>query len=264
MIHKTHMTIDAYLRQAGIKPTNSDKPTRVDPLIRNSDSPFYRALVSAASATIQGTGAATHGATIADYLNQRLTAPASLGFNRTAIHSGAFNRFVPDRNIGATEVSRPDSLATTTAADHEDMRTKAAPAPETDIDVSIAGSIRAAAKKYDLSEKLVESVIRAESNFKPDAVSPAGAQGLMQLMPATARELGVEDPFDVHQNIDGGARYIRQMLDRFGGDLKLALAAYNAGPGAVERHNGNVPYRETRAYVRRVLAGIESKDVSTT
>lgn len=119
-------------------------------------------------------------------------------------------------------------------------------------------SIRRAAHRYSLSEALIHSVIRAESNYKADAVSPAGAQGLMQLMPATARELGVTDPFDVQQNIDGGAKYLRRMLDRFGGDLKLALAAYNAGPGTVARYDGDVPYRETRDYVQRVLAGMNA------
>jgi hypothetical protein len=114
-------------------------------------------------------------------------------------------------------------------------------------------SIRQAAAKYSLSPELIRSVIRAESNFQVDAVSPAGARGLMQLMPETAKELGVANVFDVQQNIDGGARYLRQMLDRFGGDLKRALAAYNAGPGAVEQFNGDVPYPETRQYVKRVL-----------
>jgi soluble lytic murein transglycosylase-like protein len=121
-------------------------------------------------------------------------------------------------------------------------------------------SVQQAAAKYNLSPELIRGVIRAESNFQVDAVSSAGAKGLMQLMPETAKELGVTNPFDIRQNIDGGARYLRQMLDRFGGDLKRALAAYNAGPGAVEQFNGDVPYSETRHYVQRVLryAGLKA------
>ena len=114
-------------------------------------------------------------------------------------------------------------------------------------------NIQKAAAKYDLSPDLIRGVIRAESNFEVKAVSRAGAQGLMQLMPATAKELGVEDSFDIAQNIDGGAKYLRQMLDRFGGNVRKALAAYNAGPGTVIKYNGRVPYPETRRYVKRVL-----------
>ena len=131
------------------------------------------------------------------------------------------------------------------------------PASESDV---IEQAIRQAASRYNLSPDLIRSVIRAESAFQPQAVSPAGAQGLMQLMPETAKELGVTDPFDVRQNIDGGVRYLRQMLDRFDGDLKMALSAYNAGPGAVEKYEGQVPYAETRHYVKRVLrfAGLKA------
>jgi soluble lytic murein transglycosylase-like protein len=118
---------------------------------------------------------------------------------------------------------------------------------------AVEEAIREAAAAYSLPPELIRSVIRAESGFRADAISPAGAQGLMQLMPATAAELGVSDPFDVRQNIDGGARYLRRMLDRFDGDLRLALSAYNAGPGAVERYAGRVPFAETRNYVERVL-----------
>lgn len=131
------------------------------------------------------------------------------------------------------------------------------PASESD---AIEQAIRQAASRYNLSPDLIRSVIRAESAFQPQAVSPAGARGLMQLMPETAKELGVTDPFDVRQNIDGGVRYLRRMLDRFDGDLKMALSAYNAGPGAVEKYEGQVPYAETRHYVKRVLrfAGLKA------
>lgn len=108
------------------------------------------------------------------------------------------------------------------------------------------------ATQHDVEPGLVKAVIAAESNFKPHAVSRVGAQGLMQLMPATAAGLGVERPFGVVDNIDGGVRYLRSMLDRYG-DVARALAAYNAGPGAVDRHRGVPPYRETRAYIKRVL-----------
>lgn len=114
------------------------------------------------------------------------------------------------------------------------------------------GLIARAANLHGVEPALVKAVIAAESNFQPDALSRVGAQGLMQLMPATARELGVEKPFGVVENIDGGVRYLRAMLDRYG-DVSRALAAYNAGPRAVDRHRGIPPYRETQAYVKRVL-----------
>ncbi|HPG28152.1 MAG: lytic transglycosylase domain-containing protein [Spirochaetaceae bacterium] len=114
------------------------------------------------------------------------------------------------------------------------------------------GLIARVARLHGVQPALVKAVIAAESNFQPDAVSRVGAQGMMQLMPATAEELGVERPFGVVENIDGGVRYLRAMLDRYG-DVVRALAAYNAGPGAVDRHRGVPPYRETRAYVERVL-----------
>lgn len=121
----------------------------------------------------------------------------------------------------------------------------------------IQQAVHSAASQHDLSSDLIFSVIRAESGFNVQAVSKAGAQGLMQLMPETARELGVERPFDIFENIDAGARYLKKMLGLFGGNLEKALAAYNAGPGTVMRFNGHVPYEETRQYVVRVMSFLE-------
>ena len=115
--------------------------------------------------------------------------------------------------------------------------------------------IATAAQKHGLQPAILKAVINAESGFRPQAVSRSGAQGLMQLMPGTARALGV-DPLDPAQNIEGGARYLRQQIDRFG-SLDLALAAYNAGPGAVMRSGGIPPYAETQRYVDNVLRNVE-------
>ena len=118
--------------------------------------------------------------------------------------------------------------------------------------VPFADEINAAAARHKLDPALLAGLIRQESNFNPSAVSPAGARGLTQLMPGTAAGLGVRDSGDPVQAIEGGARYLRQQLDRFGNDPVRALAAYNAGPGAVLRHGGVPPYAETQAYVRKV------------
>lgn len=113
-------------------------------------------------------------------------------------------------------------------------------------------AIAEAADLYRLDPNLIRAVIHAESAFNPFAVSRAGAQGLMQLMPDVAAELDVLDPFNPRQNIFGGARYLRALLDRNRGNVDLAVASYNAGPGAVDRYNGIPPYRETRHYVKTV------------
>jgi soluble lytic murein transglycosylase-like protein len=129
-----------------------------------------------------------------------------------------------------------------------------APAGASGGDGAFKPEIDAAAAKYGLDPALLRGLIRQESNFDPNAGSPAGAQGLTQLMPATAAALGVTNPHDPAQNIDAGARYLRQQLDAFGGDVSKALAAYNAGPGAVQRYGGVPPYAETQNYVRQVQA----------
>ena len=117
---------------------------------------------------------------------------------------------------------------------------------------SLGNIIRHYSEKYSLEEGLVHAVIKAESNYNPAAVSKKGALGMMQLMPGTARLLKVDNPLDPAENIGGGSRYLRQMLDEFNGNLDFAIAAYNAGPNAVKRHGGIPPYEETRTYVKRV------------
>ena len=111
-----------------------------------------------------------------------------------------------------------------------------------------------ACEKYDMDSKLVKALVKQESGFKPDAKSKAGAMGLMQLMPKTAESLGVKDPYNPEENVDGGVRYLKQMLEKFNGNKILALAAYNAGPNAVKKYDGVPPYKETQNYVKSILS----------
>jgi soluble lytic murein transglycosylase-like protein len=170
------------------------------------------------------------------------------------------------QTASAPSTSFADTLAQATASS-----SSAAYAAQDGTDVSSAAApyeadIEAAGERYGVDPKLLESVIQQESGFDPNATSAAGAEGLMQLMPQTAASLGVTNAYDPVQSIDAGAQYLKGDLDRFGGDTSLALAAYNAGAGAVEQYGGVPPYAETQNYVQQVLGRYEhlSSEGSTT
>jgi soluble lytic murein transglycosylase-like protein len=134
-----------------------------------------------------------------------------------------------------------------------------APVPPAQIDALVEQN----ASTWQVDPALIKAVIANESGFNANATSKVGAQGLMQLMPETAASLGVRDAYDPAQNVAGGARYLRGLLDRFGGDKRLAIAAYNAGPGAVEKYRDVPPYAETRSYVQNVLASFDKYSSSS-
>ncbi|WP_167958888.1 lytic transglycosylase domain-containing protein [Anaerosporobacter faecicola] len=135
-------------------------------------------------------------------------------------------------------------------------------------EVTLEDIFQKAADKYNVSIDLLKAIAKQESNFNPNAVSKSGAQGVMQLMPATAKELGVTDSFDAEQNIMGGAKYISKLLDQYDGNTKLALAAYNAGSGNVRKYGGIPPFKETQNYVVKVMQyykqNLDASDVTVT
>jgi soluble lytic murein transglycosylase-like protein len=184
-----------------------------------------------------------------------LAAALSLGAVALAHAPGDAEIRLEERN-GVLDVKNIESaVAAVTATSPVEANVPRRATPYRDL-------IRAAAARHGLAPELVESVIRVESNFEARAISRKGARGLMQLMPATAARLGVRNVFDVQQNIEGGVRHLRHLVDRYGGNLPLALAAYNAGVGAVARYDGIPPYAETRAYVARILLLLERAGLS--
>jgi soluble lytic murein transglycosylase-like protein len=152
----------------------------------------------------------------------------------------------------AAEVSQYFRRETTQSANAkiEAANSSAAPSSPQDVDAAIT----MAAARHNVDPNLVRAVVKVESNFNPNAVSRKGAMGLMQLMPSTARELKVQNPFDPQQNVDAGVRHLKRLLESYGGDVKLTLAAYNAGSGAVARSAGVPRYAETQNYVRRITS----------
>lgn len=145
----------------------------------------------------------------------------------------------------APQISLKNALTEATAVQANTQQTSKA---------QILNIVSQISKKHGVDEKLVQALIKQESGFNPKAKSKAGAMGLMQLMPATAKNLGVKDPYNTVQNVEGGVKYLKSMLNKYNGNVILALAAYNAGPGAVDKYSGVPPYSETQNYVKNILA----------
>ena len=161
----------------------------------------------------------------------------------------------------AAPVPSPTTIAAPAAVAATALPVKPAP-PATKSPVVLSDVVNTASATYHLDPDLVNSVIHAESGFNAHAISPKGARGLMQLMPQTAGQLGVNDAFDPEANVTGGSRYLRELLERYNFDLIKALAAYNAGPERVEQYQGVPPFRETRAYVARIVHEYNTKKIA--
>ena len=180
----------------------------------------------------QSAGTPTPGVAMDDFFTTSWPRPAGFGDGKT---------------LPASNEAMPAVPKVTPSSYREAAR--CLPVPSAELD----GLIGEAARREGLSSDLVRAVIQKESAGLPCAVSPVGAMGLMQLMPGTAKQLGVRDPYNARQSVDAGSRYLRELLDRYDGDLTRALGAYNAGPGQVDSYGGVPPFAETRGYVGKIL-----------
>lgn len=216
---------------------------------------MHRLLLTCAAVTMASLGTAAHAAEYVTLKN---------GFNLICDHrvaeGGKVRLYVDAAGNNFLEVSASDivsdvpvNLPKAAAAAEQPRNAPATAGPQQLSAVELEPLLAKAGQRYDLDKDLLASVVRAESGGHPQAVSRAGAQGLMQLMPQTASDLGVANTFAASENIEGGTQYLDSLLKRYNNNLVLALAAYNAGPAAVDRWHGIPPYPETRAYVARVI-----------
>ena len=262
VVNHRPLTIRDYLAQSGTTKEITQR-SKIPSLRPDAASdPFTRLLTSSLHRTKSSLNPSVKGLTAVDYLANPIAVIRE--GQRKNIHTppfknlqeGGLNPLVSSATPPASPAS-PTVGETTRAISNErplqNVNTRFSTHGNASDSETIDLCIQEAADEYNIAPNLIRAVIKAESNYKINAISRAGAQGLMQLMPNTARELGVNDPFDIRQNIDGGTRYLRQMLDLFDGDIRKALSAYNAGPGNVIKYGGKVPFPETKQYVSRVM-----------
>ena len=191
---------------------------------------------------------------------QQLQSGNALAKSQTSTFSftDMLEQALSNQKVGLTAIEVPVNSTSVNSYDTpESTLVKSTHPSYSSSSLEIDGYIEELSAKYSIDPKLVHSIIKQESGYKSDSVSGAGAMGLMQLMPATAASLGVKDPFDPGQNIEGGVKYMKQMMDKYNGNTELALAAYNAGPGNVDRYGGIPPFQETQNYVSKVMGNYQ-------